>query len=302
MCCIIHRLLNSKEIPLDNLERIIKKNPHGWGICWMEKNNDGIENLQVIKSMDMNKSIDIIRELEKENKEFLFHARWATHGNKDVENCHPFKVHNGVMFHNGKMEFPLWNNKMSDSWHFSFKVSKYLRKNKHIDVIVEKFKHIVKDCRLAFMSNIGEVNRFGIWHEIEGNFYSKIDWQPYVSKNDPYYNIYEQYEIDDAYTSNHLDNLIKEDNSEILKQNKTYASFDEYIDSKRIKYKIIELSKLSKYEILLEVNLLLTKHKIFKEEYLPFLDVFELTSIMREFPQIMSKFMFNKINKNRGNN
>lgn len=174
MCCIIHRLKDNKEIAKDNLEKIIKKNPHGWGLSYID---DG-GSLKVEKSMNMTTAIDKIRQLESENREFLFHARWATHGEKNTENCHPFPIHTGVMFHNGKFDHKGWRQEMSDSWHFTFKLTKFLKRDISLDNLVnEKYKDVIKESRLAFMLKDGTVVKYGEWHEIDGSFYSKIDWK-----------------------------------------------------------------------------------------------------------------------------
>ncbi len=51
----------------------------------------------------------------------IIHFRWATHGRKDVANCHPFMVADDLaMIHNGivSIECKL-NTAMSDTWHFN---------------------------------------------------------------------------------------------------------------------------------------------------------------------------------------
>lgn len=173
MCCIIHRPKDASKVHLSDLEKIIRKNPDGWGISYIR---DG--ELFVEKSIDMTKAIDAIRKAEELNVEFLFHARWATHGEKNEKNCHPFPIHNGVMFHNGKMDLKGWNQKMSDSWHFSHKVTKLLqKKKKSLDFVTDKFKHLIRDSRLAFMLQDGTIIKYGKWHTIGGSFFSKLDWQ-----------------------------------------------------------------------------------------------------------------------------
>ncbi len=36
MCCIIHRIKDSKEVAKDNIEKIIRRNSHGWGISHID--------------------------------------------------------------------------------------------------------------------------------------------------------------------------------------------------------------------------------------------------------------------------
>jgi hypothetical protein len=172
MCCIIHRPTGAKEIPDSTIEEIIRINPHGWGVSYMKNNK-----LQIEKSMEMSAVKDKIRGLEKEDLEFIFHARWATHGDKNLVNCHPFKIKNGALFHNGRINVYCRDKGFSDTFFFSQKVSKYLRKNKSYDWIVNKFKSEIGQSRLAFMTFQGEITKYGTWHEEEEVFYSKLNWK-----------------------------------------------------------------------------------------------------------------------------
>lgn len=186
MCCIIFRPVDAKEIDKNNIESIIDINKDGWGISYMM---NGV--LKVHRSMDMKTALDFIRKLEKDNIEFLFHARKATKGEKRVDNCHPYFIHNGCLFHNGTMKIPLWKIDMSDTWHFSKKMTKYIKKNRTIEWILNKFKIEINDSRLAVMTKDGDIHLHGNWIEIEGCKYSKVDWR-YKTNNYSYgYSNYE---------------------------------------------------------------------------------------------------------------
>ena len=186
MCCIIHRLKDSKSIPTSNIDLIIDKNPHGWGISYIK---NGI--LQIEKSMNMEAAVVKIKQLEDENIEFLFHARYATHGEKNLQNCHPYDLNNGVMFHNGTIDIRCRNKHLSDTHYFSLKVNKYLRKKKSLEWIIKKLSSQIGKSRLAFMLDTGEILKFGDWQELDGNFYSKLTWK---SCHSLYWNCYETWE------------------------------------------------------------------------------------------------------------
>lgn len=187
MCCIIHRKKDTKEIPTSNLEKIIKVNSDGWGISYMKG-----KELVVIKSLEMGDAIKQVRELEDANVEFLFHARYTTHGDNTIANCHPYKLVNGVMFHNGKINIHCRDKRMSDTYYFSLRMNKFLKRKRSIDQVVSKFQRIIGPSRLAFMTNDGEVLKFGEWHEENGCSYSKLNWKHVYSqsaweKYDEYY-------------------------------------------------------------------------------------------------------------------
>lgn len=172
MCCIIHRPKDATKIPEYNLKRIVKINPDGWGLSYYKDNI-----VHVVKSMDMDEAIDKVRELEDENLEFLFHARYTTHGKTNIQNCHPYEVENGVLFHNGKIKVFCRNKNMSDTYYFSLKYNKYIRKGRTIDWIIDKYKVGLGESRLAIMTHEGEIIKHGEWHEINGCSYSKKNWQ-----------------------------------------------------------------------------------------------------------------------------
>ena len=172
MCCIIHRKSGDKQIKQEYLEMIISINKDGWGCSY-------VDNGKIItkKSMKMNQAINYIRNLEDKDIEFLFHARYTTLGKTNIDNCHPYDVRNGVMFHNGEIKGDYWNKNFSDSWHFAITISKFLGRKFPLSSILEKFKERIGPSRLAFLFNDGSIVKYGDWHEVDGVSYSKINWK-----------------------------------------------------------------------------------------------------------------------------
>lgn len=180
MCCIIYRPKDAPLIKEENIKKIIDKNPHGWGISY----NNG-KTISTIRSLKMEDALEEIQKLEKENIEFLFHARWATHGDKTIENCHPYNLRNGVLFHNGTINIPISKkDKKSDTWYFSKILNKKLKKT-NIEKLLNKYNEIIGESRLAIMENNGNIIFHGKWHEIDGCKYSKLNW-----KTEYYYSSY----------------------------------------------------------------------------------------------------------------
>lgn len=84
-----------------HLKTACRNNPDGFGFAIAV----GSE-IIVRKSMDSNELIEEFYDLRSDNKDCpaLFHARLATHGSKNLDNCHPFAVTGDeqiIMAHNG---------------------------------------------------------------------------------------------------------------------------------------------------------------------------------------------------------
>lgn len=84
-----------------HLENACASNPDGFGFSINLGNK-----IITRKSMNSKELIEEFFDLRNDNKDSaaLFHARLATHGTRDINNCHPFDVDNDdkiVMAHNG---------------------------------------------------------------------------------------------------------------------------------------------------------------------------------------------------------
>jgi hypothetical protein len=118
----------------------------------------------------------------------LIHFRWATHGQTDIPNCHPFLVDEDrtlAMIHNGIVSVPCDLNKsMSDTWHFNelilrplFIADPEFYKQAHIALTME---HLHDTSKFAFLRNDGD---FYIWNreagedEDDGHWYSNTGYR-----------------------------------------------------------------------------------------------------------------------------
>ncbi len=267
MCCIIHRIKGTATINELDLKKIIAKNDDGWGIAYL---NDDAK-MVVKKSMKMSDSIDEIRALEKEDREFVFHARWATHGETNEKNCHPFPVGNfGQMFHNGKIAIGIYKNHMSDSFHFAEKVRKHLGKGNNLSSIIKQFEKMIDDSRLAFLTNDGVVHRFGTWHNIDGNLYSKIDWQNYYVSSGTRtsgYGDWDDWTNEGGNTGSYPTKRF------------TNTPFNSISDSERSK-----------------IEVLIAKGDV-RDEHIEKLSVADVAEICSDYPDIMANYLFELIHR-----
>jgi len=102
MCLLVVSSPNSTPRKKD-LENASCNNPHGFGYAVLAGNK-----IITGKGMNSKKIIKEFLEIRKQypNSYAMYHARFATHGVKNDENCHPFKVggsdltylaHNGIL-------------------------------------------------------------------------------------------------------------------------------------------------------------------------------------------------------------
>jgi hypothetical protein len=99
--------------PEDKLvRRAHRHNPHGWGIARV--GTGGIEVRKGFRLKSLRKSLKWA-----EGAPFVLHFRFATHGAKDLGNCHPFQVKEDVwMAHNGIVQTKLLDTERSDTWNW----------------------------------------------------------------------------------------------------------------------------------------------------------------------------------------
>jgi len=112
MCLIIDKP-EGTSVPETWLHNAVKNNDDGWGIMWSENGKVRVE--KGFKFRGLRKWADKLTE-----KHALIHCRLATSGKKNIENCHPYPVGNGIwMMHNGIISIPSEHDDWSDTKHFA---------------------------------------------------------------------------------------------------------------------------------------------------------------------------------------
>jgi len=148
------------------MDKAQKHNADGYGVAWYE---NGFVN--TYKTFNYNQFKGVISALKEHT--LVIHLRYATKGNKDYSNIHPFDVPSGVMFHNGTM-YGIGNSVKSDSQVLAETISKC--DYKYIEDIEPLIEPYVDDKinRLVFFEDNGRVTimneDLGITED--GNWYS----------------------------------------------------------------------------------------------------------------------------------
>lgn len=115
MCLIVHQ---PKEFIMSDelLSDIYRRNSDGLGLMYAQ---DGELVVRKFLPKSAAEFVQAYRE-HGEGRELVLHARMTTHGETDMENCHPYQVTPGVaLMHNGVLSMGnVWDKTKSDTWHF----------------------------------------------------------------------------------------------------------------------------------------------------------------------------------------
>lgn len=159
----------------DFLSDVYSKNRDGLGIMYAEAGK-----LHVFKCLPTNAKefIDFYRS-HADGKDCVWHARMQTHGDVDMENCHPYKVTDHIwMAHNGVLSTSNNNDTTrSDTWHFirnvlapSLKADPDLMLDpdwiKFVGTMIgssNKFGFVRADGEIALVNETSGVNFVGAW-------------------------------------------------------------------------------------------------------------------------------------------
>ena len=115
MCILIHHPAN---VAFDDelLNDFYSHNPDGFGAMYVDNNG----NIVVTKTLGKPAEINALYRDTLKGRECIIHYRMKTHGDIDLDNCHPYKITDDLwMAHNGilSMGNPIDPAK-SDTWHF----------------------------------------------------------------------------------------------------------------------------------------------------------------------------------------
>lgn len=115
MCLLVHQP-SSTSFSNDFLADVYSSNRDGIGVMYALGGR-----LEVVKSLPANADefIAFYRQ-HIEGRESVWHARMQTHGDIDLENCHPYQVTGRIaLAHNGILSTGnAWDKSRSDTWHF----------------------------------------------------------------------------------------------------------------------------------------------------------------------------------------
>lgn len=172
--CLIVASQTGKLPDKQEMENAQSHNEDGFGIVFFE---EGV--LKTIYALEPKAELWPLFERVK-GCPYVAHFRYATHGDVNRENAHPFQVVTGKLFvaHNGVLDVPTPTKGKSDTWHF---VQRVLKPN-GLRCTKGKFAHwlskrIGKKNKLAFLDDHGTITlvngKEGV--TFDGIWYSNLD-------------------------------------------------------------------------------------------------------------------------------
>jgi len=166
MCLLVTQQYDSPSITTDWITDFSSSNPHGIGVMYAQDGELVIEKLLFKSQAQLQQFFtDHI-----DGRDCAFHFRMKTHGNIDLENCHPYEVltkeehgidlwmmHNGIL-HTGNQA----DTTKSDTWHYIRDYIRPLLKGNpdlaFSPVFLELIGDHISNNRFVFMDNTGRVS------------------------------------------------------------------------------------------------------------------------------------------------
>lgn len=148
-------------------------NPDGAGIAYIDGNRVRISKGYMTYN-DMQKEYDKLFKLFGDQP-MLLHARIATAGLVNKDNCHPFYIRGGAMIHNGHLWSPDGghNAEKSDTREFASIFYNILNFDDVEDAIENfSFDEAIGHDRMAFLYDDGRYLTAGTWQQEDGVLFS----------------------------------------------------------------------------------------------------------------------------------
>jgi predicted glutamine amidotransferase len=170
MCNIV--IGYKKDFDITILEAIQYENDDGYGVAWI--NDD--RSLTIKRSLKFD-IVDVYNQMPEDRKIFM-HFRWATHGNVDLKNCHPFEINvrgkKYAVMHNGIISIRRNNINMSDTWHFvNNKLKVWIMQFGLTDRTIKLIEKNLQYDRMILLDAENDLYyRFGEWEEDANVMYS----------------------------------------------------------------------------------------------------------------------------------
>ena len=168
------------------LDSMYKSNSDGYGAMYGTVDGPKIVKKLPRSTAELRK---LIERLPQDDRTVAVHLRMRTHGDIDLDNCHPYEIADGggYLMHNGVLSFGnAKDTSKSDTWHYCRDHLDETSKDYDLhdnDVIATIGKHIGSGNVFALMTSDGKISvvnpERGI--EVAGVFFSNLyAWEPHL--------------------------------------------------------------------------------------------------------------------------
>ena len=169
MCIAIVTKPNQR-LPDEWLANSFNSNPDGGGIAYIQDGQVKIHK-GLMEYDKFYEAYDAVQQRAGHNH-MLVHCRIATAGPVNQANCHPFRIKEGALIHNGHLWSPD-NKEMSDTREFAsifYNILDYDSLSRSIEEF--DFADVIGNDRMAMLYDDGRVLRAGHWQEEDVGWFS----------------------------------------------------------------------------------------------------------------------------------
>ena len=173
MCIILVKPKGIKMPAKAILRRCAESNPDGFGFATKDR---------IYKTLSLADFMDELKTIRKEEAAIL-HFRYATHGSKKAENCHPFKDHeSGVSFaHNGILDITPIDDMTDSETAFRTRIVPIIREYGYNSTSFDSENYnIIGWSRFAYIDKEGNYKLYGNFIKYKGCCYSNEGFRPYT--------------------------------------------------------------------------------------------------------------------------
>ena len=181
MCVIMCKAAGVDFPPVDEIKNCCDANPDGFGAMW--SNGKKVKLFKTMAKEAFIQWYETFSTTYPNTVPLVIHARIATHGSKNIDNCHPWLdtggnvgnigfCHNGILSIKNRGDMTDSETFFRDIWLPAYK----LGDTKYRD---NATRAVIGTSRFCFLYAKGNVERWGNWEEgsVKGVFYTNSSWK-----------------------------------------------------------------------------------------------------------------------------
>lgn len=180
MCIVVVSPKGQQFPDVTKIQNCVDSNPDGFAMSWNE--NGEVKNYKTMGHRAIVKFYKrFIETHDPKTTGLVFHARIATHGSKNIKNCHCW-VSDGLGFaHNGILDVANRGD-MTDSETFFQDIFLPIYRSCGWDGAKKAINACIGYSKFAFIDGYGHTWGFGNFKEVDGNYYSNDSYKSWQER------------------------------------------------------------------------------------------------------------------------